>query len=74
MIEQADIDGVLILSPDQYHGEYAACALKAGKHVFVEKPVTLCSDELKELIELKKEVSGINCYGWIYAALRGTFF
>lgn len=55
LIEQADIDGVLILSPDQYHGEYAACALKAGKHVFVEKPVTLCSDELKELIELKKK-------------------
>ncbi|MCP1109513.1 Gfo/Idh/MocA family protein [Ohessyouella blattaphilus] len=55
LIEKADIDAVLILSPDQYHGEYAARALKAGKHVFVEKPVTLCSGELAELIELKKE-------------------
>jgi predicted dehydrogenase len=55
LIEQADIDAVLILSPDQYHGEYAARALKAGKHVFVEKPVTLCSEELQELIELKKQ-------------------
>lgn len=54
LIQKADIDAVLILSPDQYHGEYAALALKAGKHVFVEKPVTLCSDELKELIELKR--------------------
>ena len=53
LIEQADIDAVLILSPDQYHGEYAACALKAGKHVFIEKPATLCSGELKELIQLK---------------------
>ncbi|MDY3619354.1 Gfo/Idh/MocA family protein [Agathobaculum sp.] len=55
LIEKADIEAVLILSPDQYHGEYAARALKAGKHVFVEKPVTLCLDELKELIELKKQ-------------------
>lgn len=55
LIEQADIDAVLILSPDQYHGEYAARALKAGKHVFVEKPVTLCGGELQELIELKKQ-------------------
>lgn len=55
LIEQADVDAVLILSPDQYHGEYAARALKAGKHVFVEKPVTLCSEELQELIELKKQ-------------------
>jgi Predicted dehydrogenases and related proteins len=55
LIEQADIDAVLILSPDQYHGEYAARALKAGKHVFIEKPATLCSGELQELIELKKQ-------------------
>jgi len=55
LIEKADADAVLILSPDQYHGEYAARALAAGKHVFVEKPVTLYSGELAELIELKKQ-------------------
>lgn len=55
LIDQEDIDAVLILSPDQYHGEYAARALTAGKHVFVEKPVTLWSEELQELIELKKQ-------------------
>lgn len=55
LIEKGNIDAVLVLSPDQYHGEYVERALKAGKHVFVEKPVTLCSDELAELIELKKQ-------------------
>ena len=55
LIEEADVDAVLILSPDQYHGEYASRALKAGKHVFVEKPVTLCGEELEELITLKKQ-------------------
>ncbi len=55
MIEKADIDAVLVLSPDQYHGEYAKKALECGKHVFIEKPVTLCPQELEELIELKKQ-------------------
>lgn len=58
LIERADIDAVLILSPDQYHGEYAMRALKRGLHVFVEKPVTLCLEELEELIELKKQYPG----------------
>lgn len=55
LIERSDTDAILILSPDAYHGEYAARALKAGKHVFVEKPVTLCRAELLELLELKKQ-------------------
>lgn len=55
LIERADVDAVLILSPDQYHGEYAMRALRRGLHVFVEKPVTLCLEELEELIELKKQ-------------------
>lgn len=54
LIENADIDAVLVLSPDQYHGSYIKNALKNGKHVFVEKPVTLCADELEEIIEFKK--------------------
>lgn len=55
LIEKADIDAILILSPDQYHGEYAMRALKRGLHVFVEKPVTLCLEELEELIALKEQ-------------------
>ena len=55
LIEHGNIDAVLILSPDQYHGEYTARALQAGKHVFIEKPVTLCLDELNSLIELQKQ-------------------
>lgn len=59
LIEKADIDAVMVLSPDQYHGEYVARALRAGKHVFVEKPATLCLEELRELIELKNQRPGL---------------
>ncbi len=54
LVQDADVDAVFVLSPDQYHAEYAKAALNAGKHVFVEKPVTLCMEDLQELIDLEK--------------------
>lgn len=54
LIKKAEVDVIFILSPDQYHGEYIKLAMEKGKHVFVEKPVVLCSEELKEIIELKE--------------------
>jgi predicted dehydrogenase len=55
LIGDSGIGAVFILSPDQYHGEYIELALKAGKHVFVEKPAVLASGELKKLIALERE-------------------
>ena len=46
------IDAVAIATPVSSHFELAARALEAGKHVFVEKPLTASSDEALELIEL----------------------
>jgi UDP-N-acetylglucosamine 3-dehydrogenase len=34
-------DAIAVVTPSNLHAEYAVAALKAGKHVFVEKPVTL---------------------------------
>jgi len=44
------IDAVLILSPDQHHGEQARAAIAAGKHVFIEKPACLTASDLDELV------------------------
>ncbi len=41
LIASPDIDAVLVLSPDQYHGAHARAALQAGKHVLIEKPCCL---------------------------------
>ena len=40
-LADAGIDGVVIATPAAQHGEMAARALSAGKHVFVEKPLAL---------------------------------
>jgi len=55
LIVDPELDAVIILSPDQHHGEYAAAALRSGKHVFIEKPAALDPEELRSLMELEKQ-------------------
>jgi predicted dehydrogenase len=55
LIEKSDAEVIFILSPDQYHGKYIEQALKKKKHIFVEKPAALSSQELRELLVLREE-------------------
>jgi predicted dehydrogenase len=55
LIEKSDIEGVFILSPDQYHGEYIEKSLRKGRHVFVEKPIALAATEVEGLLRLEQE-------------------
>lgn len=45
-----DINAVIILTPHSLHAKMVVEALKAGKHVFVEKPLCINEEELKEII------------------------
>jgi predicted dehydrogenase len=45
------VDAVVIATPVQYHFELAMAALKAGKHVLVEKPITSTSEQASRLID-----------------------
>ena len=46
------IELVVVNTPDYLHYEMSKAAIEAGKHVLVEKPVTLKSEHAVELIEL----------------------
>ncbi|WP_128545648.1 Gfo/Idh/MocA family protein [Larkinella soli] len=52
---QKDIDGVVIATPDHLHAIQASTAMKLGKHVYVQKPLTVSVWESRELARLAKE-------------------
>ena len=54
-IKDPEVDLVVIASPNDTHAPLAEMALKAGKHVVVDKPFTLNMEEARALASLAKE-------------------
>ena len=51
MIADANIDAIAVATPVSSHFDLALEALRAGKHVLVEKPLTSNSDQARRLID-----------------------
>ncbi len=51
MIADPRIDAVIVATPVDAHFPIAMAALKAGKHVFVEKPIASTADQARQLVE-----------------------
>ena len=51
LIDDPTVDAVAIATPVASHFELALAALRAGKHVLVEKPITATSEEALRLID-----------------------
>ncbi|MFZ4575039.1 MAG: Gfo/Idh/MocA family protein [Phycisphaerales bacterium] len=59
LLARQDIHGVLIASPEHWHGQHAIDALLAGKDVYCEKPMTLNLDDavaLHKTVEANPEL------------------
>lgn len=54
LISDENISAIYVATPPAPHKDYAIQALKAGKHVYIEKPVTLTSAECAEIIAAQK--------------------
>lgn len=55
VIADPEVDLILNLTTPQAHYEYNLAALKAGKHVYTEKPLAMTYAEGKELVTMAKE-------------------
>lgn len=53
--KQEKVDWVIVASPNEFHYEQAKYFLKNNTNVFCEKPGTLCSKSLEELIQISKD-------------------
>ena len=51
LLSDESVDLVLIATPNDVHKSIAIQAMEAGKNVVSEKPVTLCSNDLQEMID-----------------------
>ena len=69
LCERSDIDVVVISSPDHWHHAHALAALKAGKDVYLEKPMTYTIDEAREVTEAVKASGRVLQVGSQYASM-----
>jgi UDP-2-acetamido-3-amino-2,3-dideoxy-glucuronate N-acetyltransferase len=65
VLHDSDISGVVIAAPAALHFSLAREALNAGKHVFVEKPLSLTYQEGEQLVALAREKQKILFVGHI---------
>ena len=55
LVHAEDIDAVIIATPDHWHAPMAIEAAKAGKHVYLEKPMTHKMQETYDLYDIVKK-------------------
>ena len=84
--KQEDIDAVVIATPDHVHASAANLAMKMGKHVYVQKPLTYTVHEARTLRKTAQETGVVTQMGnqghssddarrineWIQAGAIGT--
>ena len=58
-----DIDAVTVTTPDHTHAVIAMMAIKMGKHVFVQKPLTRTIYEARKLAEAAREAKVVTQMG-----------
>ena len=77
LIEACDV--VDVVTPTIYHFEVAEKVIKAGKHLFIEKPITQTIAEAEELLELasqynvKGQVGHVERFNPAFMAVREKF-
>ncbi|MBD2751707.1 Gfo/Idh/MocA family protein [Spirosoma validum] len=55
ILARPDVDAVLVVTPDHWHDHITIAALKAGKHVYCEKPMVQHLSEGKAVIDAWKK-------------------
>lgn len=53
------VEAVTIATPNDVHRDLSIACMRAGKHVICEKPVTLCSDDLQQMIDTSRQTGRI---------------
>jgi predicted dehydrogenase len=63
LLDQKDIDAVVIATPDHWHALQFIAACRAGKDVYVEKPVSLTIAEGRKMVEVANQTGRVTQVG-----------
>lgn len=66
LISDPDVDIVSITTPNALHFEMAIAAIKAGKHVYCEKPLALTLDQAREMRDAARKAGIKTMVGYNY--------
>jgi predicted dehydrogenase len=64
MLDKANPEAVVVALPTKFHVPVVMKLLNQGRHVFVEKPLSLSSDEGKEIVQLAQQKGVVNQVGY----------
>ena len=59
LMPREDIDGVVVTTPDHWHAAPSIAAMKAGKHVYCEKPLSHTVKEGRKMVKAAKKYKRI---------------
>jgi predicted dehydrogenase len=63
LLEQKGIDAVVVATPDHWHAIPAVAAMKAGKHVYCEKPLAHSVHEIRAMMQTAAETKAVTQMG-----------
>ncbi len=72
LLLDTDLAAVHVCTPNATHFEVASAFLSQGKHVLVEKPLTLRAKEAYQLVQLSRETKAVLCTGHIHRFNNGV--
>ena len=59
LLENKDIDAIVIATPEHWHAQIACHAMEAGKHVYIQKPMTRYLDEAFQVLDTAKRTNRV---------------
>ena len=74
LLDRKDIDGVTIVTCDHWHSKIAIEAMRAGKDVYCEKPLTLTINEGKQIRKVLQETKRVFQVGTQQRSEMGLLF